>query len=146
MSLEQKVFERIEKEDIRMLPKWFFWLRDFSIGIATVFFFVSSSVIFGIFLLFLDRWSEDVVMIRFPFFLLAVFLTGITASYTLFVRNLSFYKISITASIATLFLASFIMGYFLFSSGNIEKYEVKLKSTKLYQMLIPGSRYFYNEI
>jgi hypothetical protein len=136
MNLDKKVLDQIERENIRIRPRWFWvlqsdlnWGLAFALEIASAL-FLGMAVFFAI---------ED-QNLRAGTLLLGIFGVLFYFGFRRFFAAgfLQFYKLGFAAVLLVLFGANGALGYFWWGSGQAEKLENQIRETPAYQKMEPA--------
>lgn len=135
--LEDKIFEKIEKEGLSPRPRWFFLSGDILRMITSVAVFAMAIISTGIALYFLKNVSLGSFVLA-PFY---IFTLLAIASIFIFIKLISrfagLYKLRFILLLAPVFFANVSMGYFSLSSGFAGKIENNLEKVPVYEKIIP---------
>jgi hypothetical protein len=134
MSLDRKILERIERENLGIKPKWFFALKNLVFGIGAILASILGSLSLALLFEIIARQG------KVPYvwvILLGVFLLG---GYRLVTKIDSLYKIKFVPIVSMLFFISLSFGWLTFASGKAEKMELALEKVPIYDIIIPISK------
>lgn len=137
MSLDRKILERIERENLRIKPRWFFAMKDVLFAAGTFFLSILGSLSLALLFEIMKQQGESLTWLNIPYvwiILLGIFLmTG----YWLVTKIDSLYRIKFVPIVSMLFFISLSFGYLTFASGKAEKIELELEKIPIYDVIMP---------
>ena len=139
MDLEKTILAKIEEENIRMRPRWFFRAKDASGVFSALVFLLGSAALFGISTAVILHWASEISSVNFPYSLIVLSVTLATLAYLAFDHSFSFYKLPFSWGIMFLCAAVFFLGYAMFTNGLTERIEGELQQVPAYRSIAPKS-------
>lgn len=137
MSLDRKILERIERENLGIRPKWFFAMKNMFFGTGTLLLSVLGSLSLALLFEIIKQQGESITWFSVPYIwaiMLGVFLM---AGYWMVINIDSLYRIKFVPIVSVLFFISLSFGYLTFASGKAEKIELELEKISVYDEIIP---------
>lgn len=131
MSLDKKILERIEKENIWIRPVWFFDLKNLFFGLGTILFSVCGSLSLALLFEVMRRQGKIsyVWVILFGLFLFGGWWLVTKIDYLR--------RIRLVPILSILFFVSLSFGYVTFVSGTARKITRELKDVPIYAVMLP---------
>lgn len=129
MDLEDKILNRIKRENIRIRPRWFFYAKDISQCFAAFIMLAFSAFLAGA---SLSALSLQTVLL---YALAIVSALSLFFSYLLFVRSFSFYKIRTFSFVVSLAILVLAFGYLIFVYGQSDETERGSRYSSAYEKI-----------
>lgn len=140
MSLDKKILEKIERENLKIRPSWFFTLKNLILGTGTFSAIILGSLSLALLLQIMRHKWENLTWLSVPYFNLILFGIFLIAGYWLVIRIDSLFKLKFLPIMTTMFFISLSFGYMTFASGEARKIERELEEVPIYTMIIPIDR------
>lgn len=139
MSLDEKILKRIEKEQIRVIPRWFFALKDAFSWLHVGILFLVSSTAFAMLIFVLHQAGRPSFDVPVAYFWLAAFAAFFILGYNRFMQVgfLRVYKLSFMAIVPMLFFANVAFGYVFSQSEQVQNIETALEKIPEYKKYTP---------
>lgn len=140
MSLDRKILDRIEKENLSIRPKWFFAVKNLVFGVGTFSASILGSLSLALLFEIMANQGKNLTWLTVPYLylmLLGVFLLG---GYWLVTRVDSLYKLKFVPILTVLFFFSLSFGYLTFASGKAGRIERELEEVPIYAKIVPVDR------
>lgn len=140
MSLDRKILERIERENLRIKPRWFFAMRDIIFGAGTFFLSILCSLSLALLFEITKQQGESLSWLSIPYVWIILLGFFLLAGYWLVTKIDSLYKMRFVPIVSLLFFVSLSFGYLTFASGKAEKIELELEKIPIYDVIIPTKK------
>lgn len=131
MNLDKKVLERIDKENIRMIPGWFFILKDSFLNVCWIVAFLGSAVSFGM----LIKWLNMDARIAMFWLVGFILLLAVSFGSAWRVNFKSLYKYGLVSLVAFVSFSS-AMGFAIYSTKETGKIEVYMERIPVYKAIL----------
>lgn len=147
MSLNRKILDRIEKENIRITPKWYFATKNTILGTGTLFAIITGSIILALIFEVIYIQGRNLSWLNIPYVLVILMIFSISLGYWT-IRKIDYlYRLKFLSTLSILFFVSLAFGYLAYSSGEVGKIEGKLKKNSVFAkiMSIEKEPYIYDK-
>lgn len=135
MDLDKKILEKIERENIRIRPRWILELKNFSAWIWAVVLEVGAGLFLGMAVLFLLKKNNPYGGIILAGIFALLFFWGFRRFFEAGFRQ--FYKLGFAAVLLALFAVNGAIGYAFWGSGQAQRLDQGIKKTETYQKIEP---------
>jgi hypothetical protein len=132
MNLDKKVLDKIERENIRMIPGWFFVLKNVFLNACWVIAFLGSAVSFAMLL----EWSNADAKLATFWSIGFILLSFISFKSAWRINFKALYKYGFAAMIAFLSFGS-AMGFAIYSSKETGNIEIYMEKIPVYKSISP---------
>lgn len=137
MSLDRKILNRIEKENLSIKPKWFFAVKNLVFGTGTLVATILGSISLALFLEVMALQGKNLTWLNVPYILAVVMVAFLILGYWIAKRVDYLYKLKFVSALSVLFFLSLTSGYLTYASGEARKIERKLERIPVYAKIIP---------
>ncbi len=137
MSLDKKILDKIERENLKIRPRWFFAVKNFVFGMGTFSTSIMGSLSLALLFEIMAKQKGNLGWLNIPYLYLILLGVFLFSGYRLITKVGSLYKIRIVPMIITLFFISLSFGYLTFASGKAEKIEKELEKIPIYNKIVP---------
>ena len=140
MSLDKNILDKIERENLKIRPRWFFAVKNFLFGIGTLSISILGSLSLALFFEIMANQGKNLTLLTIPYLYLILLGAFLLASYWLVIKVGSLYKMRFVPVVALLFFISLSFGYLAFASGKAEKIEKELEKIPIYNKIVPTAK------
>ena len=136
MSLDRKILERIERENIKIRPKWFFAVKNFVFGTGAVMISILGSISLALLFDIMAQQGRNITWLSAPYLLAVLFVILLAGGYWLVTKIDSLYRVRFVPIMAILLCISLSFGYMTFASGKAEEIRLELEKIPIYEAII----------
>lgn len=142
MSLDRKILDRIEKEKIRIVPRWVFVLKRNISRLCVGIILIASSLAFSMDVFAVSSNGWLISKLAFFYVWLAVFLgLLIWGYYKLMQTEFDYvYKFRYAVIIPVVFVANIALGFIFYESGQTKKVDIMLERVPMYEKFLPSEK------
>lgn len=137
MSLDRKILERIEKENLRIKPRWFFAMKDILFGTGTISLSILGSLSLALLFEIIKQQGKNLTWLSVPYVWIILLGFFLMAGYWMVTKIDSLYKVKFVPIVSMLFFINFSFGYLTFASGKAEQIEFELEKIPIYDVIMP---------
>lgn len=142
MSLDRKILNKIEKDQLRIIPRWIFALKEISDWLAVGVLLIISSLSLAMTIFFMDgaRWSFFSTALSYIWLISFLGLFAWCYHKLVQVGFPYVYKLSFAVLIPVVFMTNVALGYVFYEGGQVEKIEMALEKLPVYIKNLPAGK------
>ena len=139
MSLDRKILDRIEKDKIKIIPRWVFALKDIFSWLYAGTLLVASSFALAMATFIVRSAGLASFNAALSYVWLAIFAGFFVWGYRKLVQAgfAHMYKLSFAVLVPVAFVANMVFGYGFYEGGQVSKVETKLEEMPVYKNFLP---------